>query len=166
MTTSIVQSITDEQLAEIERDAIARGKLKQGQCEGGKQLTKAYACNHCGAGPQNGCRQPLPQRYASAPTILSVIARLRAAEVLLAGAEERARLLLDSKNQWADRARSYELDAKRLDFMLAAGCVMQSMNGTNSPVVFRLYWPQEGEQQDAWYPTEREAIDAAMESKP
>lgn len=80
MTTPIVQSITDEQLAEIERDAIARGKLKKGQCEGGKQITKTYFCNHCGAGPQDGCRQPLPQRYASAPTILSLIARLRAAE--------------------------------------------------------------------------------------
>lgn len=65
-----------------------------------------------------------------------------------------------------DRLRAAEADAKRLEFYVRECCVMECMNGYSSPVVYRLYWPHEGEHQDAWHPTERDAIDAAMERQP
>lgn len=80
MTTQIVPSISDEQLAELEADAIARSKLGIDQCEGGKRITRSYACSHCGAGHTDGCRRPLPKRYDDSRAVLGLIARLRAAE--------------------------------------------------------------------------------------
>lgn len=103
MTTPIMPSITDEQLAEIERFLDFGGSMLK---------TKSEAWR-------------------------GVIARLRAAEK----------------------------DVKRLDFMVADPCVMECQNGSMSTYVFRLYWPREDEHQDAWYPSEREAIDAAIEAQ-
>ena len=77
---SPVTSIADDQLAELEADAIARSKLRIDQCEGGKRITRSFACSHCGAGPTDGCQRPLPKRYDDSLSVLSLIARLRAAE--------------------------------------------------------------------------------------
>lgn len=96
MTTPIVQSITDEQLAEID--------VQRFDCTSGR----AQFCYGCYQMSEDAHGD-----YVSAEDYARLIARLRAAEVLLAGAEERAKILLDSKNEWADRARAYELDAKR-----------------------------------------------------
>jgi hypothetical protein len=87
MTTPIVKSITDDLLDELERSA--NYDLNNPKFQGDARVLVAG--------------------------IASVIARLRAAEVLLAGAEEHARLLLDSKNQWSARARAAEADVGRLD---------------------------------------------------
>ena len=61
------------------------------------------------------------------------------------------------------RLRAAEADAKRLEWMINEGCIVQHQNGTASPTVFRVYWPALAEQQPEWYPTDRAAIDAAME---
>lgn len=78
--TATIEPISDEALKEMEADAIGRINLMEGQCEGGKWLSKDYSCRHCGAGPQDNCRMPLPKRYDSSTSILALIARLRAAE--------------------------------------------------------------------------------------
>jgi len=79
--TDPIEPISDEALKEMEADAIGRINLMEGHCEGGKWLSKDYSCRHCGAGPKDNCRMPLPKRYDSSTSILALIARLRAAEV-------------------------------------------------------------------------------------
>lgn len=60
-----------------------------------------------------------------------------------------------------DRLERAALDTKRLEWMLAERCIIESQNGTGSPTVYRVVWPSLGEAQSEWYPTEREAIDHA-----
>ncbi len=79
-----IEPISDEQLAELEADANARSKLGIDQCEGGKRITRSYACSHCGAAPTDGCRRPLRKRYDDSRAVMALIARMRAAESLLA----------------------------------------------------------------------------------
>lgn len=64
----------------------------------------------------------------------------------------------------AERAE-LKRDAERLNYMIHEQCVIESMNGASAPVVHRLYWRHLGEGQTEWYPSEREAIDAAMQSE-
>ena len=79
MTTTPVMSITDEQIAEIERDIAAQAAIKHGQCEGGV-VVRGEVCRECGATPQDSCRRPLPKSYAVPSNITALISRLRAAE--------------------------------------------------------------------------------------
>ena len=79
MTTTPVMSITDEQIAEIERDIAAQSAIKHGQCEGGV-IVRGEICRECGATPKDSCRRPLPKSYAVPSNILALISRLRAAE--------------------------------------------------------------------------------------
>lgn len=53
-------------------------------------------------------------------------------------------------------------DAERLDFMVAQRALINLQNGTASPTVYRVCWPSESRQQADWYPSERDAIDAAI----
>jgi len=71
-----IPKITDELLAEIEAEAIARINLKPGQCEGGSWL-RGDICAKCGNGPQDRCGDPLPQRYADNFFAMGIIAELR-----------------------------------------------------------------------------------------
>lgn len=61
-----------------------------------------------------------------------------------------------------DNCELFRKDAERLDWMIEEGCVIYSMNGTASPTVYQVTWPRLGEHQREWYPSPREAIDAAM----
>lgn len=79
MTTTTVMTITDEQIAEIERDIAAQVKIKHGQCEGGVSV-RGEICRECGATPKDSCRRPLPKSYAVPANITALIYRLRAAE--------------------------------------------------------------------------------------
>ncbi len=63
-----------------------------------------------------------------------------------------------------DRLERAALDTKRLEWMLAERCIIESQSGTGSPAVYRVAWPGLGEAQSEWYPTEREAIDNAQGS--
>lgn len=72
----------------------------------------------------------------------------------------------DALEQMQSRLRAAEADADRLEWMIDEGCIVQHQNGTASPTVFRVYWPAFAEQQPDWYPSDREAIDAAMERTP
>ena len=56
-------------------------------------------------------------------------------------------------------------DAARLDFMVSQRALINSQNGTASPTVYRVCWPSESRQWADWYPSERDAIDAAMAAK-
>lgn len=58
-----------------------------------------------------------------------------------------------------------KLDAERLSWMIDQECVVAAMNGTNSPMVYRVVWPYDSEFQSEWYPSEREAIDQAMQER-
>jgi hypothetical protein len=57
------------------------------------------------------------------------------------------------------------LDTQRLEFMVSQRALVNSQNGTASPTVYRVCWPSESRQQADWYPSERDAIDAAMAAK-
>lgn len=65
------------------------------------------------------------------------------------------------------RAEAEDLrkDSARMDFMVAQRALIDSQNGTESPTVYRVCWPSESRQQADWYPSERDAIDAAMAAK-
>ena len=107
MTIAPVVSVTDELIAELERDGVV----------------KAKAC-----APLDTLR------------LIKEIRRLRA------------------------EVEALRADSARLDWMLSEGCVMECMNGTASPVVYRLYWHGDDEAQSEWYPSKRTAIDTAMQS--
>ncbi|MCS8242754.1 hypothetical protein N0464_08440 [Pseudomonas aeruginosa] len=74
-----VQPISDEQLAEIERDILAQAQIMSGQCEGGVWL-RGGDCPKCQATRHDRCQFPLPQSYAIPSNVEALIARLRAAE--------------------------------------------------------------------------------------
>ncbi|HCL4015987.1 TPA: hypothetical protein ACGPN7_002087 [Pseudomonas aeruginosa] len=82
MTNPIVLSISDEQLAEIERDILAQAQIMSGQCEGGVWL-RGGDCPKCQATRHDRCQFPLPQSYAIPSNVEALIARLRAAEAEL-----------------------------------------------------------------------------------
>ncbi|HFQ7428302.1 TPA: hypothetical protein ACHSVW_005955 [Pseudomonas aeruginosa] len=71
--------ISDEQLAEIERDILAQAQIMSGQCEGGVWL-RGGDCPKCQATRHDRCQFPLPQSYAIPSNVEALIARLRAAE--------------------------------------------------------------------------------------
>ncbi len=77
-----VQPISDEQLAEIERDILAQAQIMSGQCEGGVWL-RGGDCPKCQATRHDRCQFPLPQSYAIPSNVEALIARLRAAEAEL-----------------------------------------------------------------------------------
>ena len=79
MTTTPVMPITDEQIAEIERDIAMQAAIKPGQCEGGV-MVRGDICSECGATARDSCRRPLPKSYAIPSNVASLISRLRAAE--------------------------------------------------------------------------------------
>ena len=79
MTTTPVMTITDEQIAEIERDIAMNAAIKPYQCEGGFSISGG-TCGVCGAKPYNSCRRPLPKSYAIPSNVAALISRLRAAE--------------------------------------------------------------------------------------
>ena len=135
MTTTPVMSITDDQIAEIERDIAAQASIKHGQCEGGV-VVRGEICRECGATPKDSCRRPLPKSYAVPSNITALISRLRAAEK----------------------------DAERLEFMMANQAIIWSMNGLDMPTVYSVSWNGMGkDRHDKWFDTERAAIDTAME---
>ncbi len=74
--------ISDEQLAEIERDILAQAQIMSGQCEGGVWL-RGGDCPKCQATHHDRCQFPLPQSYAIPSNVEALIARLRAAEAEL-----------------------------------------------------------------------------------
>ncbi|MGU0910122.1 hypothetical protein ACSETI_23395 [Pseudomonas aeruginosa] len=74
--------ISDEQLAEIERDILAQAQIMSGQCEGGVWL-RGGDCPKCQATRHDRCQFPLPQSYAIPSNVEALIARLRAAEAEL-----------------------------------------------------------------------------------
>ncbi|MGU1462901.1 hypothetical protein ACSEVU_26015 [Pseudomonas aeruginosa] len=71
--------ISDEQLAEIERDILVQAQIMSGQCEGGVWL-RGGDCPKCQATRHDRCQFPLPQSYAIPSNVEALIARLRAAE--------------------------------------------------------------------------------------
>ncbi|EMZ5725042.1 hypothetical protein [Pseudomonas aeruginosa] len=71
--------ISDEQLAEIERDILAQAQTMSGQCEGGVWL-RGGDCPKCQATRHDRCQFPLSQSYAIPSNVEALIARLRAAE--------------------------------------------------------------------------------------
>ncbi|EPS2279111.1 TPA: hypothetical protein ACPWJD_005679 [Pseudomonas aeruginosa] len=74
--------ISDEQLAEIERDILAQAQIMSGQCEGGVWL-RGGDCPKCQATRHDRCQFPLSQSYAIPSNVEALIARLRAAEAEL-----------------------------------------------------------------------------------
>ncbi|MGU2229644.1 hypothetical protein ACSEPR_02725 [Pseudomonas aeruginosa] len=74
--------ISDEQLAEIERDILAQAQIMSEQCEGGVWL-RGGDCHKCQATRHDRCQFPLPQSYAIPSNVEALIARLRAAEAEL-----------------------------------------------------------------------------------
>ena len=56
-------------------------------------------------------------------------------------------------------------DAERLDWFIKECCVMECMNGSAWPVIYRIYWSHEAEGQREWHASPRKAIDAAMQSE-
>lgn len=103
--------------------------------ECGQHGTNWYEPRHMEAFPEYACDQDFVVA-ASPATILALLA-------------ERAEL---------------NRDAGRLEWMMSESCVLECMNGTVSPVVYRLYWHGEDVAQSEWYPSKRAAIDAAMQS--
>lgn len=71
--------ISDDELAEIERDILAQAQIMSGQCEGGVWL-RGGDCPKCQATRHDRCQFPLPQSYAIPSNVEALIARLRAAE--------------------------------------------------------------------------------------
>ncbi len=71
--------ISDDELAEIERDILAQAQIMSGQCEGGVWL-RGGDCPKCQATRHDRCQFPLPQSYAIPSNVETLIARLRAAE--------------------------------------------------------------------------------------
>jgi hypothetical protein len=115
MSTPLVISVTDELVAELEREC------------------REAADIHGGAGSDYDSR--LFDRLGDA------------LKALLA---ERAELLRD---------------AERLDWFIKECCVMECMNGSAWPVIYRIYWSHEAEGQREWHASPRAAIDAAMQSE-
>jgi hypothetical protein len=58
-------------------------------------------------------------------------------------------------------------DAERLDWFIKECCVMECMNGSAWPVMYRdrRYWSHEAEGRREWHASPRAAIDAAMQSE-
>ncbi|MFG3926434.1 hypothetical protein ACGEMM_17725 [Pseudomonas aeruginosa] len=96
--------ISDEQLAEIERDILAQAQIMSGQCEGGVWL-RGGDCPKCQATRHDRCQFPLPQSYAIPSNVEALIARLRAAEAdakRYRWLRDSGRLLGDSMDSHAD----------------------------------------------------------------
>ncbi|MEQ6526276.1 hypothetical protein [Pseudomonas aeruginosa] len=94
--------ISDEQLAEIERDILAQAQIMSGQCEGGVWL-RGGDCPKCQATRHDRCQFPLPQSYAIPSNVEALIARLRAAEA----DAKRYRWLRDSGRMLGDSMDSH-----------------------------------------------------------
>ena len=122
-------------------------------------IEKAYGAPE----PQQPEQEPFWYAVVSeqAPTINSAIKRLDVAQEFADSKRER----------WPDtrvvplyttpQSEQNGLDAKRMEWMLAERCIIESQNGIGSPTVYRVVWRSLGEAQSEWYPTEREAIDHA-----
>ncbi|MGP5757728.1 hypothetical protein [Pseudomonas aeruginosa] len=95
--------ISDEQLAEIERDILAQAQIMSGQCEGGVWL-RGGDCPKCQATRHDRCQFPLSQSYAIPSNVEALIARLRAAEA----DAKRYRWLRDSGRLLGDSMDSHE----------------------------------------------------------
>ncbi|HBO4892789.1 TPA: hypothetical protein L4V44_002656 [Pseudomonas aeruginosa] len=96
--------ISDDELAEIERDILAQAQIMSGQCEGGVWL-RGGDCPKCQATRHDRCQFPLPQSYAIPSNVEALIARLRAAEAdakRYRWLRDSGRLLGDSMNSHAD----------------------------------------------------------------
>ena len=162
MSTPLVVSVTDELAAELEElarkvGAMALDSAEEVVTQSGRMIECPACCgegyasaendycnfdNHAigvefyGIGPEFGLAEAY-FRKASPATILALLA-------------ERAELLRD---------------AERLDWFIKECCVMECMNGSASPVVYRIYWSHEAEGQREWYASPRAAIDSAMQSE-
>lgn len=96
--------ISDDELAEIERDILAQAQIMSGQCEGGVWL-RGGDCPKCQATRHDRCQFPPPQSYAIPSNVEALIARLRAAEAdakRYRWLRDSGRLLGDSMNSHAD----------------------------------------------------------------
>lgn len=64
------------------------------------------------------------------------------------------------------RAENAELakDARRLDYMIGEQAIVYEPNGSASPTIYSLSWPNEGSTQIDWHKSARDAIDAAMQA--
>ncbi len=96
--------ISDDELAEIERDILAQAQIMSGQCEGGVWL-RGGDCPKCQATRHDRCQFPLPQSYAIPSNVEALIARLRAAEAdakRYRWLRDSGRLLGDSMDSHAD----------------------------------------------------------------
>ena len=63
-----------------------------------------------------------------------------------------------------DANEALKRDAERLDYLMSSGAIIASFSGVQGHK-FWLEWPQLCEKQATVYQSEREAIDAAMESQ-
>lgn len=139
MTTPLVQSITDEQLAEIQREF-----ARQSPCAHWNRskvgLGRYHHCDDCGADVRTE--------------------KLESAQAASDRHDELASILA----QAFDRLRAAEKDSQRLDWVIREQAVIYSMNGMSTPTIHHVVWPSLGEQQPEWFTSERQAIDEAMKN--
>lgn len=91
MTTSPVMTMTDEVLAELEAEASAVLAIRAGHCSGGRPIRGSDICMTCGAGPQDGCRRPLPETYGQPQVALALVRHIADLKERCATAEKDAR---------------------------------------------------------------------------
>lgn len=90
MTTNPVMTITDEMLAELEAEASAVLAIRAGHCSGGRPIQGSDICMTCGAGPQDGCRRPLPETYGQPQVALALVRHIAELKERCAAAEKDA----------------------------------------------------------------------------
>jgi hypothetical protein len=102
----------------------------------------------------------------STPLVVSVTDEL-VAELEEACREHGQGFMIETGEVLALLAERAELlrDAERLDWFIKECCVMECMNGSAWPVIYRIYWSHEAEGQREWHASPRAAIDAAMQSE-
>ena len=140
MSTPLVISVTDELVAEIQRDFDRNGPCPH------------FNWNPLGSGDWIHC-DDCGQQVG--------IEHLESAK---AASEKHGNLSVVLRSILSERAELLS-DAGRLDWFIKECCVMECMNGSASPVVYRIYWSHEAEGQREWYASPRKAIDAAMQSE-
>ena len=140
-----MNTITDDQIAEIEHAATE-------QLEAGLEPGFALALI-------TRLREAEREAIKTLQILAPAIAYIDSLDISKPGQSIIKTLIEDHK-----RLREAERDARRLEWLIGEQCIVESQNGIGRPIVYRLFWRHLGERQAEWYPSERAAIDAAMQA--
>ncbi|EOZ3002133.1 hypothetical protein ACQQ4Q_005926 [Pseudomonas aeruginosa] len=121
--------ISDEQLAEIERDILAQAQIMSGQCEGGVWL-RGGDCPKCQATRHDRCQFPLSQSYAIPSNVEALIARLRAAEADVERLNKLDALCEAYGFEGIHEGNRWMIDGPYRDIRAAIDCIKPAMERT------------------------------------